>query len=243
MSQYHQLFLNDVAEGKISVILAASHLSVPDYEWLSATGLPVVGVNHEMFHPNLLGVDYPGLVDMGIDGLVRMGCRRIFLAGNIYHEEDPRYADVAKRFASRLDHYQLPFDPGQILPLELDWKMANAHECAGFAMGDFLLKKNPEGLTPRDGLLVMDDIVCGGLVKCLYQKGYHVGQTVRIATHSNKGSPVLYGFEEKLILLEVDVTEAAELLLDRVEELASGEVNPEQLMIRPRLKFPKFSSE
>ena len=65
--------------------------------------------------------------------------------------------------------------------------------------------------------------------------GVRIGDDLRIATHLNKGSSALRGYEQELTLLEIDLQELIEAMFDMLETLmAGGTPAREMVMIKPK---------
>jgi len=62
-----------------------------------------------------------------------------------------------------------------------------------------------DGRGPRpDGIIIEDDMIASGVHAALDKLGIAIGRDVQIATHSNAGTPTLYGLRDRIIRMEYD---------------------------------------
>jgi DNA-binding LacI/PurR family transcriptional regulator len=96
----------------------------------------------------------------------------------------------------------------------------------------------PNAVTPvPDGVVILDDMMTSGALHGLSQLGLSVGEDVRVATHTNRGSHLLFGYESRLSLLEVDPAQIAAAMFGLLELLMRGEEPPENVVsIGPTLR-------
>ena len=75
-----------------------------------------------------------------------------------------------------------------------------------------------------------------GALITLQQLNLPAGLDIKIATHSNQGSPGLAPFAGSISLMEIDPTEIVGALFSQLETLMNGEEPPDAVMaIKPRL--------
>ena len=87
-----------------------------------------------------------------------------------------------------------------------------------------------------DGIVILDDMMTSGALSSLSQIGISVGQDVQIASHTNRGSHLLFGFEEQLVLLEMDPNEIADAMFEMLETLMRREKPAQNVVsIAPRV--------
>jgi DNA-binding LacI/PurR family transcriptional regulator len=88
-----------------------------------------------------------------------------------------------------------------------------------------------------DGIIVTNDLMAQGVLMTLPKLGVVLNKDVVIATHANRGSAVLHGYEDEIIRMEYDPAEIVEVLFEMLETQMEGEsVAVEQVLIRPKLK-------
>ncbi len=91
-------------------------------------------------------------------------------------------------------------------PIQLGWQWAR----------DLELKKGA-------AILSCDDMLAVGIIMGLFSRGLVPGRDLLMATHSNKGSSTLTGWDQCLIRMEYDPQEIADTLLNLVEQSFSKE--------------------
>jgi hypothetical protein len=78
-----------------------------------------------------------------------------------------------------------------------------------------------------------------GALAAFSELGLRVGEDVKVATHSNKDSNVLLGYEPLLTRLQVDSTLVACAIFEMLETLMKGDVPPEpQRWVEPVIVRP-----
>jgi DNA-binding LacI/PurR family transcriptional regulator len=93
---------------------------------------------------------------------------------------------------------------------------------------------------PRpDGLFLGDDMFAEGVLTAFHELGTRPGADIRIVSICNAGSPMLFGYEDMLTLVEYDPAELAVLFFDVLDVLmARGVPDPAMLLRKPRLIPP-----
>jgi len=70
----------------------------------------------------------------------------------------------------------------------------------------------------------------------LSQMGVKIGVDVRIASHTNRDSDILLGYEDKLTLLEIVPSEIVSVMFAQLETLMDGLPAAPVVMIGPHLR-------
>jgi DNA-binding LacI/PurR family transcriptional regulator len=97
---------------------------------------------------------------------------------------------------------------------------------------------------PVDAILFNDDTIARGAVLALRRLGACPGRDVQIATAANKGSPVLEGMEDGLILLEIDPAEQTRAAIEMLTVLIAGGRPAERIRtLQPALRTPGIRRE
>jgi len=88
-----------------------------------------------------------------------------------------------------------------------------------------------------DGIVVTDDMMTRGALVALQNMGVRVGEDVEIATHANRGSKALLGYDHRLTLVEVDPARVVSKMFGLLETLMDGGLPAKRLYtITPRLR-------
>lgn len=92
------------------------------------------------------------------------------------------------------------------------------------------------GLRP-DGLFIADDMMTHGALIAFQELGLRVGQDIRLATHANAGSPILFGQTGHLTLLEFEPADFVRAMFATLDLMLNHEM-PSELVtwIRPKLR-------
>jgi DNA-binding LacI/PurR family transcriptional regulator len=76
-----------------------------------------------------------------------------------------------------------------------------------------------------------------GALVALSKMGLRAGADIKVATHTNKGSTALHGYEEELTFIEIDPAQIVAALFSMLEMLMHGEAPPKPVVcIRPQLR-------
>jgi DNA-binding LacI/PurR family transcriptional regulator len=227
----------DIAGGRIQGLLLPVS-GREQWEWVGRQGIPFVGGGGTWMDGYRVGYDWRRMVDELVGRLAGRGCRRIGLVSHPLSLQVMRMEGDAERrcFEAALSREHLPVNPDLIyqIPLEADEfpdPPAPTYEEKGFLLGR-QLAADPAQLP--DGLLVSDDMVARGVLTGLARAGIHAGRQIQVATHINRGSPALIGFEQDLIRVELDAEEIAGPMIEMLESLMAGRPPGERaLLISP----------
>jgi DNA-binding LacI/PurR family transcriptional regulator len=236
----HDGLAGEIRAGRVHGILAVG-LSPSTVGWIRDQRVPVVAFAGPAAW--MVGLDNRELVRLAVERLAMQGCRRIglwapvapFRRGDAAPTE-PSAANVA--FREALAEHGLAFDPGLV--------RENRHLIAGARTSVTLQEQGYRtalevfgggGTDKPDGIVSTDDMMAHGALVALQKLGVCVGEHVKIATHANRGSPVLLGWEDDLTVIEVDPAEIVQTMFEMLEMLMDGKTPPERrVSIKPRVK-------
>ncbi len=217
----------DIAAGRISgVVYIGTFRS--GVRRIEEHGVPVVVFAGPGSH--IVGLDSEGMMRSGAEVLGNAGCRHIAMARPddrvIDREDIARFRDEALRaFREGLAANQAPFDASLVRPVTTTlvdgpWMPTASAQEQGFitAKSWFAL---PSDERP-DGIVVSEDLMTLGILAAAQQARLEVGRDVLIATHTNAGSAMLIGWEEKIVSLTVDPREVATVMFEMLEQLMDG---------------------
>jgi len=207
-------------------------------DWLRGQSIPCVIYSPSLREPNVARFDFHEMTRLGVESLVSQGCRRIgMLAGLGYAR--PLDDDVCG-YVTALAGHGLEQRPEWIVdcPLNADGEIPLTNEEHGYEMMKRMFTgwSRAEASRFPDSVVSTDDMLTRGALVAARKLGLEIGRDVRIATHANKGSPALKGFEGELTLLEIDLDELIEPMFGMLETLMDGR-KPEQeiILVKPRL--------
>ena len=117
-----------------------------------------------------------------------------------------------------------------------------SNEELGFdIMRTFLTARRVAGGAPLpfDGLISDDDMMTRGILAALHENGTVLNERLQIATHANKNSPALMGYERNLILLQIDPHEIVNAMFSLLEPMMEGrKIEKTKRYIKPKLIPP-----
>lgn len=197
-------------------------------EWIEKCGVPVAAFAGPSSHQ--VQIDTRRLIADGVRSLAARGCKRIALVVEdtrlLRHSEVTDYIrDRSGAFQAALTENQLSFIPELVwqpnIPREDGRPAVGGGQGIGYAAGQMLLGMPAE--SRPDGVLFTNDLLTLGFLSAARQHGVEIGRDLLVATHSNTGSALLIGWEERLITIKIDPAEIATLLFESLERLMDGD--------------------
>lgn len=209
---------------------------------LVATGLPLVALSYAPIARHRVRLDHAATAAIGARELARQGCRRIGLwipAGVGLGPAPGRHSfEELEAFAGALKEAGRPYNPDWVWGLESlsseipPEPLQNNHR-QGYAAACQLFGAKA-GSQP-DGLVILDDMMARGALVALNELGIPLGTKLRLASHTNRGSQVLFGYQQTMTLLEFDPGEVAAALLNTLHSLMAGRRTPALVQVEPRI--------
>lgn len=230
----HENLMADVRAARVQGILSVG-LPPAAAQWLQAQGVPHVAF--AAYAPYTVALDGAALVKLGIAALASQGCRRIALWASAGKGGD----DQRTHFQQALAAHGLPYLPSLVPDAAPGLPQEQGYHTARRVFGD------PPMLKP-DGLLITDDMMTLGALVGLQKTGVRVGTDVQIASHANRGSPVLLGQGDVLTRIEVDPAHVVQAMFAMLETLMDGKTPAEPIVwiaptLRPRRASPARTAD
>jgi DNA-binding LacI/PurR family transcriptional regulator len=241
----HEDLLAAIEERRVDGLLLVCDARSPALRWLVGQRLPVVALSYQDVAPHRVAIDWTQVARAGVRDLASRGCRDIGLwlplgvgLGRRKGEESFPELDA---FRLALQDAGLPYSPERVWRLgDLDAETSalrdSTNQEQGFRAAFETFSGSPDGAGAPDGIVILDDMMTRGALVVLEQKGVTLGRDVRIATHANKGSSVLRGYEEQLTLLEIDPAAIAGEMFAALESLIDGGEANSPIKIGPQVK-------
>ncbi len=219
-------------------------------QWLQSAGVPVVVFAGEGDWN--VGLDYSEMVRRAVDVLIENGCTRLALLSP--GETQGRAAASAKEaetghktrsetvieFERRLGECALEVRPEWVWDVSDPLvPFAETHQEQGFAgaMHFFGARQSASRREIPDGVVIVDDMMTRGALVAMQKMGLKPGADVQIASHLNKGSAVLHGYEGDLHLIEIDPAAVVGAMFETLEILMAGQTPDVAVRwVAPRLK-------
>jgi DNA-binding LacI/PurR family transcriptional regulator len=209
--------------------------------WIEEQGVPIVALAYTPLATWRVCLDHAETSRLGVKSLATQGCQRIALllplgSGLGRIPDDPSFPEL-DAFKSALKKAGLPFDQSLVWrydDLRSDFVTSDSNQEQGFhAVNElFADEKNRP-----DGLVILDDMMARGALVALSKLGLRPGIEIQIATHTNKGSTALHGYEDDLFFIEIDPAQIVGALFSMLETLMSGQSPPDKVIsIRPHLR-------
>ena len=194
-------------------------------------GLPVVGLSsYPAPDQYAVGINVPDFARVGVQALHQVGRSRLALIGGSSNSlKDPAPA------VPGIDTIYTAFDDPTVSEIPYDQR--------GYQIGCELADRLRQKPGDLDGLVITDDVLARGVLIGLARNGVTLGQgrDLVVASHVNKGSSILVGFQHDLIALEIDHADIARKmfrLLDAQLAVPSDSTGSRIELVSPRALFP-----
>lgn len=241
----HQDLMDAVQSGRLSGAIFAGIQDPSSIEWIEKQGVPVVALSSTPVTRYRVACDFAELVRLGVQALVEEGCRRITLIPMLSEGQKSIHFGTVDAFREAMRDAGLPLEREAIwnqfgLSSDRSRSVIQSFEELGYeAIQGIFGEKGCSSLDMGerpDGLVIANDMMTRGAAVALQEMGLRIGADVKIATHANRGSPVLWRLAQKMIVVEVDPAEFVEAAFRMLETLMDGKkTEPEVVLIRPQL--------
>jgi DNA-binding LacI/PurR family transcriptional regulator len=224
--------VEEIEQGKLHGVVSIgleSPVATPAYD----EALPVVSFGGVGYCQ--VGFNQDELVRTGTRALCAQGCRRIELwratnFGRGYSGVAPREENACREALAEIGaEKKSELAPVLLAVRDFHKQSLNGNALTNQDQGARIAEEVFSALRADwpDGVLILDDMMTSGVVFTLQKMGVRLNADVRIATHANRGSTVLYGHERELTLVEVDAEVIARELFRMLDGLMAG-VPPEE---------------
>ena len=231
---------------RLSGVLFAGESNPVALRWLLDQKIPLVALSYAPVAPFRVRIDHPQTAYLGARELARRGCKRIALwipagVGIGPQSRDEGFEEL-REFRRALDENALAYDPDLVFGLDqLSAGVPEAPVQSNREQGRVAAQTlfgAPRASWP-DGVVCLDDMMTQGALAEMKRLGVEVGRDVEMATHTNRGSQLLYGLGENLILLQIDPARVAAAMSEMLEALLRGESLPAPVVsVAPELVAP-----
>jgi DNA-binding LacI/PurR family transcriptional regulator len=238
----HDDLSEDVKDRKVSGMLLMSSQKAA-VKWLVKQKLPLVSLSYLPQTPYHVRIFHAQTAYLGALELAKRGAKKIALwlpvgVGLGRSGSDKSFEEL-DYFARALKESGLKLDESLVYNLENltdEIKEGPSNQEQGLNAAYAVFDEKNKANWP-DGIVILDDMMTRGALTALSQIGVVPGRDVQIASHTNKGSQTLFGYDKSLAILEIDPAEVAAAMFELLETLMRSET-PESAVvsIAPRLK-------
>ncbi|MES2464635.1 MAG: GntR family transcriptional regulator, partial [Armatimonadota bacterium] len=233
---------NDLTNRRVDGILCVG-VRTPTMDWLEKQQIPIVAFAGP--GPYIIGIESNEIIRQGVTGLASRGCKRIAYWSPVapYRTGAPGVPldrRPVARFAESLAAVNLPFrealvERNENLAAQQPYHTVS-HQEQGYLMASRIFGPESDPHQRPDGIVSSDDMLTQGALAALQRLGIKIGEVVQIATHANVGSPALIGWENDLIMVEVEPAEIVRQMFDTMENLMDGKAPAKRVYeVMPRL--------
>lgn len=226
-----------VRERRLSGLVFAGESNPEALAWLQDQ-LPTVALAVTPTAKWRVQIDHAALIRAGVEALAARGCRRIALCipvgigiGRIGRARSFPERDAFLRALQKLGldaNAALIWRDGRHSGETAEVDVPGNQQQGLTAIAEIFGNRAPgsKGANLPDGLVIDDDMMTRGALTALAQRGWLPGRDIQIATHANRGSQTLLGYEETIARLEIDSNEIAAALFEMLECLLAGHTPP-----------------
>jgi DNA-binding LacI/PurR family transcriptional regulator len=209
--------------------------------WLEKQNLPLVALAYTPLTRWRVKIEHAETARIGVRALAAQGCKRLALlmplGCGIGRAPGEKSFPELDAFKAALKKAGLPFEAALVWQneaLRSDAACTESNQEQGWrAVADLFSNRD---FAP-DGLVILDDMMARGALVGLGKLGLRPGEDIKIATHINKGSAALHGYEDDLTLIEIDPAQIVTALFALLEPLMEGQTPSENVVsILPSLK-------
>jgi DNA-binding LacI/PurR family transcriptional regulator len=207
---FEELVLSGNLDGILSVMP-----DEPLQALMANSGVPVVGYAMGPAVGWGVGFDSIQMFRVAAEQLAGQGCRRIMLmpAPNVVEATYVKIVELCDLMDTPVTLYPQTFCTA------VHEKRYNSQQIGYQAV--MQLFGSQDGPRP-DGLIVLDDMVTDGAIKALGKLDIRPGRDVMIATHGNTGSPILWGWDDQLIIIESDAAKMVATMFEILDAVLGG---------------------
>ena len=232
----HEGLETEIGNGQVQGVITVG-LRTETTQWIEEQGVPVVATaGYGTFSVN---GNEPEFLQRSTQALVERGCQNIAFWKGLMTR---RYAPAAQnqrsraRFEAILRDCQFAVTASSFADRSSELRDGLIEETAqeqGYHLAHQILNRPSR----PDGLILSDDMMTSGVLVALEELGLRAGHDLQIATQGVINSPVLWGREAGLILLEYDQDAHVDALFEMLDQLLRGETpSPAQRQISPTLR-------
>ncbi len=221
----HHTLVEEIRAGRVHGILGVG-LRRPTARWIISQGVPFTAFAG--WAPYVVNLNYRELINLGIRELRQRGCRRIgFWNPTVSVVEDVE--DKPSRCFPTDIFYECMAGQGLEVDASLvknNWNLAGLPTNESNSQQGYRTAREVFEQTSNrpDGILISDDSMTQGALLALAQMGIRPGRDVLVASHSNKGTPLLLESANDMIRIEFDPAELVQRLFDMLETLMAGQI-------------------
>ncbi|GCE27681.1 hypothetical protein KDA_31650 [Dictyobacter alpinus] len=230
-----------IQNGEAHAILAVG-LNTLAKDWIDNLHVPYITfAGPGRWIVQLDGVEFGQLATTS---LIQQKCKKIGLwMYNSGHSQDWELVNEWRGFREALTRNMIPFNPDlvrqtQQLPHDL-----LAHKSLTLQEQGYLLAKEVFGTSNHarpDGVVIGDDMMTDGALVALEELGVRIGEELKIVTHANVGSSVLFGRTKRMTVFEYDVQDIVQAMFAMLDILIQGQQPAQEVTwIRPRPRISK----
>jgi DNA-binding LacI/PurR family transcriptional regulator len=200
---------------------------------LNREGIP--GVTFAGEGPWVVRLDGIEFGRMATEVLMRQDCKRMgWWAYNVVTHPLERMEEV-QAFRQTLQEYRKPLYPELIRIPHVPPQTSLSLQEQGYLLAREVFE-GPVSARP-DGLVISNDMMTDGALVAFEDLGIRVGSDIKIVTHANVGSPILFGRTKNMTVIEYDPALLAQAMFSMLDTLMAGRKPAEpSIWIRPRMR-------
>ncbi len=248
----HEQLLLEASDGRIKGLLVGFQTSEDQLKWLRLLGQSIVGYT-QWPEPGMVCIDWENLISQAVTTLVSQGCKRIGLVMPLnFAREKESDPDLLTHFCIELKQHGKTYKP--------EWTSAcvlnpEEKDLVTEEAGTFTAERLYAGLDSQDpvrfnevfaqspdGIVILEETMARGVATYLQRKGLEIGNHVKIAAYTTKGSPALNAFRNEITSLQVNPRDIVEGLYQQLNSVDLDGRQSQELLVKPKLVSYQTSS-
>ncbi len=227
----HYQLQRDIESGEIDGVISLIIRDLVQLSWFQKT-IPTVSFSM-LGKKGTVHADFKKLIEIGTNSLIKEKCSKIGLITGFGYLRKQKYHGDIKGYIKTIKDFGLEYKPEYIWDNRMEERVETLEE-TGYRATKEILTKNKN----LHGLVITHDTMTIGAIAAMQNMGIKPGKDIKIATHSNKYSPVLNlnMYKNNLILIEIDTDEVVNKIFDLLERQMAGKKIPDRkILIQPYL--------
>lgn len=224
VAEVNRDMIGDIETGRVKGFLIGQLgiYGVGMVEYLSKNRIPLVSYYVDVLPGDVVRLDLDLITQNALKELAQKGCQRVMVISvSAFKREGRRNMDFIGMIQQKCSLAGLDFKKCHVSEIDYESVFTSTH----MDTGEFIFKSMMDGFSPHeypDGILVTDDMILRGILPLLGGYGLKPSENIHVAALTNKGSPILMGYEQHMIRLEVDPAQVSALMLELLQEQFDG---------------------
>jgi DNA-binding LacI/PurR family transcriptional regulator len=181
-------------------------------------------------------LDYNEMIRLAVERLVQQGCEKIGIwVQHIPFTQVEAREDVALFRQTLLNHKKVVYPDFIRTSHGLPGQKSFSLQEQGYLLAKEIFTK--DRATWPDGLLIANDMMTDGALVAFEDLSIRVGKDIKLVTHANAGSPILFGRTKNMTAIEFSPMLIAQVMFSLLETIMTVPPSSKQIiLLRPQIR-------